>query len=43
VLWGLHDFLKSIDKKSSLIGFVGGTEGIFEQNTVEITEDVLAL
>jgi pyrophosphate--fructose-6-phosphate 1-phosphotransferase len=32
-----------VDKKSSLIGFVGGTEGIFEQNTVEITDDILAL
>lgn len=43
MIGGLHDFLKSVNKSSKLLGFVGGTEGIYEQNVVEVTEDVLAL
>eukprot|EP00252_Welwitschia_mirabilis_P013359 TRINITY_DN29422_c0_g1_i1.p1 TRINITY_DN29422_c0_g1~~TRINITY_DN29422_c0_g1_i1.p1 ORF type:complete len:612 (+),score=138.07 TRINITY_DN29422_c0_g1_i1:180-2015(+) len=41
VIWGLHDAIKAHNSKSSLLGFVGGTEGLFAQNTLEITDDIL--
>ncbi|XP_058069812.1 pyrophosphate--fructose 6-phosphate 1-phosphotransferase subunit alpha-like [Magnolia sinica] len=42
VIWGLHNALKSHNPNSTLLGFVGGTEGLFAQRTLEITDDVLA-
>lgn len=41
VIWGLHDAIKSHNSKSTLLGFVGGTEGLFAQTTLEITDDIL--
>nr|CAB3480754.1 unnamed protein product [Digitaria exilis]CAB3504653.1 unnamed protein product [Digitaria exilis] len=42
VVWGLHDAIKAYNPKSVLYGFVGGTEGLFSNKTLEITDDVLA-
>eukprot|EP01018_Ginkgo_biloba_P032197 Gb_22035 [translate_table: standard] len=42
VIWGLHDALKSHNSKSTLLGFVGGTEGLFAQTTLEITDSILS-
>lgn len=42
VVWGLHDALKAYNPQSLLYGFVGGTEGLFANKTLEITDDVLA-
>eukprot|EP00262_Sarcandra_glabra_P022471 TRINITY_DN996_c0_g2_i1.p1 TRINITY_DN996_c0_g2~~TRINITY_DN996_c0_g2_i1.p1 ORF type:complete len:615 (+),score=117.19 TRINITY_DN996_c0_g2_i1:72-1916(+) len=42
VIWGLHNAIKSHNPKSTLLGFVGGSEGLFAQKTLEITDDVLA-
>uniref|UniRef100_A0A0E0QHR6 Pyrophosphate--fructose 6-phosphate 1-phosphotransferase subunit alpha n=1 Tax=Oryza rufipogon TaxID=4529 RepID=A0A0E0QHR6_ORYRU len=42
VIWGLHDALKAYNPHSVLYGFVGGTEGLFANKTIEITDDVLA-
>ncbi|KAI5660865.1 hypothetical protein M9H77_20188 [Catharanthus roseus] len=42
VIWGLYDAIKSHNAKSTLLGFLGGSEGLFAQKTLEITDDVLA-
>ncbi|XP_009777872.1 pyrophosphate--fructose 6-phosphate 1-phosphotransferase subunit alpha [Nicotiana sylvestris] len=42
VLWGLHDALKVHNPNNTLLGFLGGSEGLFAQKTLEITNDVLA-
>ncbi|GAA0171203.1 hypothetical protein Leryth_000287 [Lithospermum erythrorhizon] len=42
VIWGLHDALKVHNKNSALLGFLGGSEGLFARKTLEITNDVLA-
>ncbi|XP_073103015.1 pyrophosphate--fructose 6-phosphate 1-phosphotransferase subunit alpha isoform X2 [Elaeis guineensis] len=42
VICGLHDAMKSHNPKSTLLGFCGGTEGLFKQKTLEITEDVVS-
>ncbi|CAN4123141.1 unnamed protein product [Withania somnifera] len=42
VIWGLHDALKVHNPKNVLLGFLGGSEGLFAQKTLEITNDVLA-
>ncbi|KAG6534835.1 pyrophosphate--fructose 6-phosphate 1-phosphotransferase subunit alpha-like [Zingiber officinale] len=42
VIWGLHDAIKTHNPKSTLLGFVGGTEGLFAKQTVEITDDILS-
>ncbi|XP_038702625.1 pyrophosphate--fructose 6-phosphate 1-phosphotransferase subunit alpha [Tripterygium wilfordii] len=42
VIWGLHDALKVHNPNSTLLGFLGGSEGLFAQKTLEITDDVLA-
>ncbi|KAK9063992.1 hypothetical protein SSX86_017864 [Deinandra increscens subsp. villosa] len=42
VVWGLHEALKIHNPKSTLIGFLGGSEGLFAQKTLEITDDILA-
>ncbi|KAI3517927.1 hypothetical protein L1887_06172 [Cichorium endivia] len=41
VVWGLHEALKMHNPKSTLLGFLGGSEGLFAQKTLEITDDVL--
>ncbi|XP_068652558.1 pyrophosphate--fructose 6-phosphate 1-phosphotransferase subunit alpha-like [Aristolochia californica] len=42
VIWGLYDAIKLHNPKSTLLGFIGGTEGLFAQKTLEITEEVLS-
>ncbi|KAI3745570.1 hypothetical protein L6452_07970 [Arctium lappa] len=42
VVWGLCEALKVHNPKSTLLGFLGGSEGLFAQRTLEITDDVLA-
>ncbi|KAK1259681.1 Pyrophosphate--fructose 6-phosphate 1-phosphotransferase subunit alpha [Acorus gramineus] len=42
VVWGLHDALKMHNTNSVLLGFMGGTEGLFAQKTLEITDEVLS-
>ncbi|CAH9074849.1 unnamed protein product [Cuscuta epithymum] len=42
VVWGLHDAIKVHNSKSTLLGFLGGSEGLFAQKTLEITDDVLS-
>ncbi|XXG75758.1 hypothetical protein AAC387_Pa08g0265 [Persea americana] len=41
VICGLYDAIKSHNPKSTLIGFRGGSEGLFAQTTLEITEDIV--
>ncbi|GKC49082.1 pyrophosphate--fructose 6-phosphate 1-phosphotransferase subunit alpha [Tanacetum coccineum] len=38
----VHEALKIHNPKSTLLGFLGGSEGLFAQNTLEITNNVLA-
>ncbi|PKA47341.1 Pyrophosphate--fructose 6-phosphate 1-phosphotransferase subunit alpha [Apostasia shenzhenica] len=42
VIWGLHSALKIHNAKSILLGFLGGTDGLFAQKTLEITDEVLS-
>ncbi|KAL2506055.1 Pyrophosphate--fructose 6-phosphate 1-phosphotransferase subunit alpha 1 [Abeliophyllum distichum] len=42
VIWGLLDALKVHNPKSTLLGFLGGSEGLFAQKTLEVTDDILA-
>lgn len=42
IISGLYDALKSHNSESTLLGFVGGTEGLFAQRTLEITDAELA-
>ncbi|KAK4374283.1 hypothetical protein RND71_004960 [Anisodus tanguticus] len=42
VIWGIHDALKIHNPNSTLLGFLGGSEGLFAQKTLKITNDVLA-
>ncbi|XP_068647417.1 pyrophosphate--fructose 6-phosphate 1-phosphotransferase subunit alpha [Aristolochia californica] len=42
VIWGLYDAIKLHNPKSTLFGFIGGTEGLFAQKTLEITDEVLS-
>ncbi|KAL6571974.1 hypothetical protein OROMI_012932 [Orobanche minor] len=42
VIWGLFDALKVHNPKSTLLGFLGGSDGLFAQKTLEITDDILA-
>lgn len=41
VIWGLHNALKIHNPNSTLLGFLGGSEGLFAQKTLEITDDIL--
>ncbi|CUI16852.1 phosphofructokinase [Candidatus Protochlamydia naegleriophila] len=43
VIAGLFDALKKIHSNSSLIGFCNGPNGIVKNQSIEITEDLLAL
>ncbi|KAJ1394966.1 Pyrophosphate-dependent phosphofructokinase PfpB [Sesbania bispinosa] len=42
VIWGLHNALKIHNPNSVLLGFLGGSEGLFAQKTLEITDDILS-
>ncbi|KAM7253057.1 hypothetical protein ACFE04_025675 [Oxalis oulophora] len=42
VVWGLYEALKTHNQKNVLLGFLGGSEGLFAKRTLEITDDVLA-
>ncbi|XP_073283103.1 pyrophosphate--fructose 6-phosphate 1-phosphotransferase subunit alpha [Primulina huaijiensis] len=42
IIWGLLDALKVHNPKSTLLGFLGGSEGLFAQKTLEVTDDILA-
>ncbi|XP_077236905.1 pyrophosphate--fructose 6-phosphate 1-phosphotransferase subunit alpha-like [Tasmannia lanceolata] len=41
VICGLYDAIKSHSPKSTLFGFLGGTEGLFAQKALEITGDIV--
>ncbi|KAK3427368.1 hypothetical protein EUGRSUZ_F03611 [Eucalyptus grandis] len=42
VIWGLYHALKIHNPKNVLLGFLGGSEGLFAQKTLEITDDILS-
>ena len=42
IIWGLHDLLKARNPSSTLLGFEGGTQGMFARRAVTITEERLA-
>ncbi|KAM0910959.1 hypothetical protein ACQ4PT_013830 [Festuca glaucescens] len=42
VIWGLHDAIKAHNPNSKLIGFLGGSDGLLAQKTLEITDEVLS-
>ncbi|KAL3619838.1 hypothetical protein CASFOL_034750 [Castilleja foliolosa] len=42
IIWGLLEALKVHNPKSVLLGFLGGSEGLFAQKTLEVTDEVLA-
>jgi pyrophosphate--fructose-6-phosphate 1-phosphotransferase len=42
IITGLFDALKKHNSESTLIGFIGGSEGLFAQKFVEMTSEVLA-
>ncbi|KAI4320898.1 hypothetical protein MLD38_034331 [Melastoma candidum] len=42
VIWGLYDALKAHNPKSVLLGFLGGSEGLFAQKTLEISDEILS-
>jgi len=42
VIWGTFDAMKARNPHSVLLGFLGGTEGLFAKKTLEITDDVLS-
>ncbi|XP_020271023.1 pyrophosphate--fructose 6-phosphate 1-phosphotransferase subunit alpha-like isoform X2 [Asparagus officinalis] len=42
VIWGLHNAIKTHNPTSVLLGFVGGTEGLFAQKSLEITDELLS-
>jgi pyrophosphate--fructose-6-phosphate 1-phosphotransferase len=42
VIWGLHSALKIHNPNSVLLGFLGGSDGLFAQKTLEITDDILS-
>jgi pyrophosphate--fructose-6-phosphate 1-phosphotransferase len=41
IITGLFDALKKHNSESTLIGFTGGSEGLFAQTFVEITSEIL--
>ncbi|AQK54724.1 Pyrophosphate--fructose 6-phosphate 1-phosphotransferase subunit alpha [Zea mays] len=42
VVWGLYEAIKAHNQNSKLIGFLGGSDGLLAQRTLEITNEVLA-
>ncbi|KAJ8762375.1 hypothetical protein K2173_007533 [Erythroxylum novogranatense] len=41
VIWGLYNALKLHNPSNTLLGFLGGSEGLFAQKTLEITDEIL--
>ncbi|XP_066319382.1 pyrophosphate--fructose 6-phosphate 1-phosphotransferase subunit alpha-like [Miscanthus floridulus] len=41
VVWGLYEAIKAHNQNSKLIGFLGGSDGLLAQRTLEITDEVL--
>jgi pyrophosphate--fructose-6-phosphate 1-phosphotransferase len=42
VIWGLLEALKIFNPDNLLLGFLGGTDGLFAQKTLEVTDEILA-
>jgi len=42
VVWGLYEAIKAHNQSSKLIGFLGGSDGLLAQKTLEITNEVLS-
>ncbi|XP_028784741.1 pyrophosphate--fructose 6-phosphate 1-phosphotransferase subunit alpha [Neltuma alba] len=42
VIWGLYYALKIHNPNNVLIGFLGGSDGLFAQKTLEITDEILS-
>uniref|UniRef100_A0A0D3F9N3 Phosphofructokinase domain-containing protein n=1 Tax=Oryza barthii TaxID=65489 RepID=A0A0D3F9N3_9ORYZ len=42
VIWGLREAIKAHNPNSKLIGFLGGSDGLLAQKTLEITDEVLS-
>jgi len=42
VVWGLYEAIKAHNQSSKLIGFLGGSDGLLAQKTLEITDEVLS-
>ncbi|RWW49056.1 hypothetical protein BHE74_00044825 [Ensete ventricosum] len=42
IICGLYDAMKLRNPKSTLLGFCGGTEGLFAQKTLVISDDIVA-
>ncbi|PWZ21179.1 Pyrophosphate--fructose 6-phosphate 1-phosphotransferase subunit alpha [Zea mays] len=42
VVWGLYEAIKAHNQNSKLIGFLGGSDGLLAQRTLEITDKVIA-
>ncbi|CAN6164109.1 unnamed protein product [Urochloa humidicola] len=42
VIWGVYDAMKADNPNSKLIGFLGGTDGLFAQKAMEITDEALS-
>ncbi|KAF0935132.1 hypothetical protein E2562_030419, partial [Oryza meyeriana var. granulata] len=42
IIWGLHEAIKAHNPNSKLIGFLGGSDGLLAQKTLEITNEVLS-
>ncbi|XP_065037007.1 pyrophosphate--fructose 6-phosphate 1-phosphotransferase subunit alpha-like [Musa acuminata AAA Group] len=42
IICGLYDAMKLHNPKSTLLGFCGGTEGLFVQKTLVISDDIVA-
>ena len=41
VVAGLFDYLHAMNPTSKLLGFIGGTSGLFEGSCIEVTEETL--
>ncbi|XP_044510853.1 pyrophosphate--fructose 6-phosphate 1-phosphotransferase subunit alpha [Mangifera indica] len=42
VIWGLYNAIKLHNPNSTLLGFLGGSEGLFAKKTLQITDDILS-
>ncbi|KAG2653464.1 hypothetical protein PVAP13_1NG458100 [Panicum virgatum] len=42
VVWGLYEAIKAHNQSSKLVGFLGGSDGLLAQKTLEITDEVLS-
>ncbi|KAL8525504.1 hypothetical protein ACS0TY_014934 [Phlomoides rotata] len=42
VVWGLLEALKVHNPKSIFLGFLGGSQGLFAQKTLELSDEILA-